>query len=351
MNSSWIELDSHSFFKNILLCKHNIKTEIALVVKGNAYGHGLLEIAQLAQQSPDINLLCTGSTSEAIFLRQNNITKPILCLAVIDSDPADIINHNIAITISNTQQASLFSNITAHIKIDTGMSRLGFNYKQALPNFSNIRIEGIFTHLCDNTNPDPSFNYLQLEHFNNYVKNLNIKYKHAISSSGLYLDTNYPYNLTRLGAAAYGLFRSEFTKNRVLYKHPNLNLKSILTWKSKIIHILEISTGETIGYGRNYTANSKRKIAVIPVGYYDGYPRELSNKGHVLIHNKRTPIVGTISMNMLNVDITDIPNANINDVVTLLSPDLDYIKLAQEANMIPNDLFSGINPLIKRIVI
>lgn len=366
-NTSWLELNQNNFIHNLKSYRQILHNqELGLVVKCNAYGHGILEISKMAQNYVDI--LCTSTTTEALFLRQNNINIPILSMACIDTDYYSVINNNIKCTVYNLKDAislnmaaqSLNTRAIIHIKIDTGMSRLGIHYKDA-PNFikkilnlKNINIEGIFTHLCDNTNPDPSFNYEQLNLFNELITQLrkngiNFKYTHAISSSGIYLNTN-SYNMARLGAGAYGLFRSQYTKDRILNTHPNLNLKPISEWKSKIIHINHLSKNQTIGYGRTFMTDKQSKIAIVPVGYFDGYPRNLSNSGYVLVNCKKANIVGTISMNLLNIDITEI-DAGIDTPVTILGGNIDNFILSENANSIPNNLFSSINPLIKRIII
>lgn len=371
-NRTHIELSSGAFDYNIDQIKKSIGApDVAVVVKSNAYGHGMVEIANLCEKNPQVKWLCTAGLAEAITLRSANISKPILVLSYLDTEFELAALYNIHCAIYTFEDAQRLDKtakklgkiISVHVKIDTGMSRLGISPEAAidfirqLKNFSNLIVIGIFTHLCDTPNPDQSFSYLQLDRFDNLLDKLHsegidIPITHAQSSSGLCIIPKRQYSFVRIGASAYGIWKSESHKQLVLKVHPELNLEQVLTWKTNIIQIKDIAAGSFVGYDKTFCASRDTRIAVLPVGYYDGLPRGLSNKGQVLVCGKLAPILGIVSMNLMAIDITDIVTATLHSEVILLGPQagVQAMQVAQAAGIITNELITHINSNLQKIV-
>lgn len=369
---TWIEISEQSFNHNISQLKNILgSTQLAIVLKSNAYGHGLKEVGYLANKNNQIDWLCTAGLNEALELRENKIQKKIIVLYYIDNEYKKAIENEIRLPVYDYEVAKEINNeaynlkkkAKIHVKIDTGMSHLGILYNKALSFIESvsklefIEIEAIFTHLCDTPNPDPQFSFLQLERFEKLLKDLknlkiNLPFAHAYSSSALRIKNNNNYDILRAGATAFGIWKSEKHRSMVLDNYTNLNLQPVLTWKTKIINIKEIPAGSSIGYDRTYQASKDMKIAIIPVGYSDGYSRNLSNKGIVIINNQEAPVVGIISMNITAIDVTHIPNVSIGNEVILIGSHSNVKAdiCAQKAGIITNDLISRINISIPRVI-
>lgn len=374
-----IELNRDNLIHNILEIKKIIGlAKLAVVVKSNAYGHGILEISKLIDNIKTIEYLNVASLSEAILVRSAKINKKILVLSYIDIPYKEAILNNIECVVHNYNDlygfieasTNLRKPISVHIKVDTGMGRLGFKPSQVrdvigiILKYKNIVLTGIFTHLSDTQNPDQQFSYQQLAFFNKIIEELKaigiiIPIVHALSSSGLSIGVAGHYDLLRAGALIYGVWKSDIHKKLVLKNHPHLNLKPVLTLKTKIIEIKNLEIGNSIGYDRTVILKRESKIALLPIGYSDGIPRQLSNKGLVIIQNNGqellAPIIGIISMNLIAIDITDLKNSiiNINDTVVIISDNSNILaqKVAHKAGIIPNELLCSLNKNISRIIV
>jgi len=369
---SILEINSKKFNQNIENIFKISNNNIYLVIKSNAYGHGIYEISQLADRNKYIDLICTESLSEAIRIKEIGIKKNILILSFIDGDIDDYkygIDNNIIFKISNIHEARNINYIATkfkkiakcHIKIDTGLSRLGFNIddKNILEvfNLKNIIIDGIFTHLADSQNNFENFSNTQINKFNNFInflnKNsikINIKHIYSSSSIGFSFIKN---NIIRAGGLAYGLFKSDYHKNFLEKQYKELEFKQILTWKTYIIEIKELNENTFVGYNLTFKTKKITKIAIIPIGYYDGYPRSLSNNIYCIIKNKKANIIGIISMNLTIIDITNIEDIKLYEEVILTSDHQDIYGhiIANKCNLITNEFISKIDKSIKRIII
>ncbi len=342
---TWLEVSQSAFDHNIAQFKklaHN--KNLAPVVKANAYGHGLLEIAKLCEQNNNINWLCTALLSDALFLRKHNVSKPILVLSCINDDIQKIINQNIALIVDDLKTIEYINTIgkqhnyvfPIHLKIDTGMSRFGIFPEQALEiikniqTFSNIKVDGICTHFAQSSNQEQAFTQKQYKKFVTLLDqlkldNINIPHIHAANSAGV-LQTHNECNFFRIGIGMYGYWSSPFHKQSVLKKFPDISLKPVLTWKTRIMRIKDVPRQNYIGYDRTYTTTKNMRLGLLPIGYFDGYDPRFSNKAHVLIKkNNRTyyaPVIGRVCMNVTMIDATDIPNISVNDEVIVLGSSL-----------------------------
>lgn len=367
---TWVEISKSALLHNIQQYKNVISSEVLLapVIKSNAYGHGLQEVASILNKTDLVDYICVVSLSEALLLRSQNITKPLLVLSILDTPleyallyAIDIVVHDtysLAAAIKASQKTNLKAHI--HIKIDTGLSRLGIHYSQAL-NFikkcnkaSEVIIQGIFSHYIDAESSKPTLCPLQQKRFDTILKELPISIPriHFSCSAGLSsLNTNYTFG--RFGIGLYGLWPSEHNKKQTLFFHPNFSLKPVMQWKTKIISIKTIPANSVVGYDATLTTTRKTKTAVLPIGYWNGYDRQLSNRGVVKIHNQFAPILGRVAMNLTIVDITSIKNICIQDEVTLLGNEkpINTETVASYCNTINYEIVTRINPLIKRIII
>lgn len=372
--TTWLELSKSAIEHNLAQYKNIIGSSLlAPVVKSNAYGHGMKETAEICQNNINVDWLCISTASEALVLRNYGFTKPLLVLSCIDVDPALIINHNIHFIVFNRETIEQLNSIgkthnipfKIHLKIDTGLARLGIKPSQAIEFIRFIQekpfvqLKGICSHFAESQREDQSYTLSQLAQCMGIFEQLDalkiqIKYKHISNSAGttaLHLPS---YNLFRIGIGTYGLWPSPANKMMTQQKYPSFSLKPALTWKTRILHIQNIPAQCPIGYDRTAFATHVTTVAVIPVGYFDGFDRRLSNQAFVRIHNTYAPIVGRISMNVSTINISHIPQAKLGDEVTILGnyPYITAYQLSERAGTDnTRELLTKISPHIPRIIV
>lgn len=328
-----IDLDAFAF--NLESIKNNLKedTKIITVLKADGYGHGALPLAREAVKDPRVWGVAVATVEEAEELRQGGIRKPLLILGyTYEENYEQIAREEFRPAVfklsmaRKLSQAAVKNNtvVNVHIKIDTGMSRIGYrDLETAVPEIMEIsrlpgiRIEGLFTHFAraDEKKTDPA--YVQFRKFQEFQKaleaqGLEIPICHCSNSAGIIRMPEANLNAVRAGVILYGLYPSEDVE-----KEP-VPLKSVMELKSHIAYIKTVEAGVQISYGGTFTTQRETRVATIPVGYADGYARGLSNKGSVLIRGKRAPILGRVCMDQFMVDVTDIPQAQELDEVVLL---------------------------------
>ncbi|HVT63304.1 MAG TPA: alanine racemase, partial [Legionellaceae bacterium] len=314
---TWIEIDKEAFNHNVQQYKRRVQPALfAIVVKSNAYGHGMHQIASLAEANPHVDYLCTVSLSEAVALREHSIQKPIIVLSILDSALEQAFMHDIELVLFDMQQALLLQSlgkkqqkkISVHIKVDTGLSRLGILHTAAhafikeVAQLSHIHIKGIFTHFAQSEKKNQTFTNLQIQRLETVIDSLRkdgieIPLRHSSCSAAITANTKSHFTLARAGIGIYGLWPSLENQATTQETDSLFSLKPVLTWKTKIIQIKEIPTRSSIGYDRTFITKKISRIATLPVGYWDGYDRKLSNKGYVYINDHRAPIAGRIAMN------------------------------------------------------
>lgn len=368
---TWIEIDKNAFDHNVAQYKRRVNpAQLAIVIKSNAYGHGMHQIAALAQQNSNVDYICTVSLSEAISLRNHGIQKPLLVLSILDDALEQAFIHTIDVVVYSMDQALTLQQIGSqrkqkiniHIKVDTGLSRLGFLHDVAIPciktikQLSYINIQGIFTHFAESEKKDQTFTHLQIERFNHVIEalekeDINIPLKHTSCSAAITANIKSHFTMARAGIGIYGLWPSHDNKEMTQQYDSLFSLKPVLTWKTKIIHLKEISTGSCVGYERTHCVDKPSQIATLPVGYWDGYDRALSNNGLVIINNQFAPIVGRIAMNLMMVDVTNL-NVAVGDKVILLGNHamISADALAKKCSTINYELVTRINPLLPRMI-
>lgn len=367
---AWLEIDLNNLRHNAEVLQEIMppKCKLMAVVKANAYGHGDIEIASCLN-GIGVNTFAVATIDEGIKLRQNSIKGEILILGYTDVERAEeLAEYKLMQTVIDYSYgmdlAAKGYKILVHIKIDTGMNRLGFGesqYLEAAKIFAldNLVVKGIFTHLCvaeSSNEEDICFSNKQIETFNHFLdaleeRGIRLPQIHIQSSYGL---LNYPQlecDYARIGIALYGSLSS--SEDKVLLQP---NLKPVLSLKTQIALIKTLKVGDSISYGRTYTADKDTIIAVLPIGYADGLPRNLSNgKSHAIIKGKKVPIIGRICMDQLIVDITDLNKVVRGDIATLIGEEdgeqILATKVAGESDSIANELFSRLGSRLNRIYI
>ncbi|MCR5211583.1 MAG: alanine racemase [Lachnospiraceae bacterium] len=312
-------------------------TLVACVLKTDAYGHGVVPIAKTVTELPFVWGLCVATVDEALDLRSSGIEKPILILGyTFPESYEEIIKHDLRPAILSYDMALAYSKaakrlskeVFCHIKLDTGMGRIGFSCKEdALSeiekvfSLKNIHPEGIFTHFARADEAGTKATDRQFSLFTDAIgalekKGISFDIRHCANSAAAISYPKFSLDMVRAGITMYGLWPS----SEVDHGFP---LTPVLSLYSSVSFIKTVEKGATISYGGTFEAPSEMVIATIPVGYGDGYARSLSNKGSVLIRGKRAPILGRICMDQFMVDITDIPGVSVGDTVTLVGRDGD----------------------------
>lgn len=334
---NYLEIDTGKLQQNL----HNLKNlakgkKFLAVVKSNAYGHGLIKASRAFVQA-GADWLGVANIFEAFELRQNNILKPILVLnAVAIEDVRLAANQDISVPIFDMEQAKLIESITfdkplkIHIKIETGLNRLGFKKEQLselieiLKHNKNIIIEGIYSHFAAVEEENIEYAKVQIEEFKESVRifeRLGIKniLKHMAASAATMVLSESHFDMVRCGISLYGLWPSKEIKEAV---NDEGLIEPALSFKSEIVHLTKVEAGAKIGYGCTYQVKKDLITAVIPAGYYDGLNRHLSNpgkKGRVLINGQTCPIIGRICMNMSIIDVTGLHQLpSIGDEVVII---------------------------------
>jgi alanine racemase len=367
---TWVEVNKEAFDYNIHHYKKIVSPALfAVVIKSNAYGHGMLPIAHFAQKNNEVDYLCTVSISEAIVLRKSGITKPILVLSILDVSLDETVQYDLDLVAFDMHQVHELNQlgkqcqkkIKIHIKIDTGLSRLGVLYTDALDFIKTIyqlpyiTIQGIFTHFAESEKADQFFTDLQVNRFDYLIelleaKNIKIPFKHASCSAAISSNFKSHYTFARAGIGVYGLWPSKDTK-AAAEKNNILSLKPVLTWKTRIIQVKEVPAGTFVGYNRTFCTTKASCIATIPVGYWDGYDRKLSNKSSVVINTQQAPVIGTIAMNLTMVDVTGLDVKPLDEVILLGNYDgITADDLAKHSSTINYEFVTRINPFLPRIV-
>lgn len=367
---TWIELDKKAFWHNVAqlaACCAN-RSALGVVLKGNAYGHGMQEIAQLAQEHPDIRWLFVAALSEAVALREQGISKPILAMSYHDVSLEKAVRHQIAVAVYDRETVrelnacaeKLGTTVAVHIKVDSNMCRLGVlpadfpEFVAFVATCPAVKLEGVFTHLSDINNPDLIWSHEQARVFDAAITSAHFTYKpllHVFGCGALTLDPL--YDLIRAGTNLFGFWKSAVQQERFLAKFPTMTLEQVMSWKTKIIQIKTVPAGSYVGYNRSFCTLRPTTIAVLPIGYFDGYPRALSNKGQVRIGSLLAPVIGIVSMNLTTIDITDCPDIHVGDEVVLLGkqPGVTVNEVAALAATINNEFVTRINPQIRRCVV
>ncbi|NLK74718.1 MAG: alanine racemase [Clostridiales bacterium] len=347
--------------------KLNDKTKLMVIVKADAYGHGAVPIAK-ALDKIGIDAYGVATIEEAIELRDAGIDKPILILGYTPREQYEmVVKYDIIQTVFQYDMAKALSDVgkawgktvKIHVKIDTGMNRIGFpdteesiSIIKGISQLENISIEGIFSHFACADESEKTSTNIQLDRFLRFYdilrrNKIEIPIRHISNSAGMIDIPEANLEMVRVGISIYGVYPSEWVDNSGIRLIPAMELKS------HVIYIKEVEAGAGVSYGSTYKTKRKTKIATISLGYADGYSRNLSNCGRVIIRGQYAPIIGKICMDQFMVDVTDIKDVVQGDEVTLMGRDGDaYIsieELAELSHSFPYELLCTVGKRVPRV--
>lgn len=344
--------------------KHVANSKIMPILKANAYGHGLVRVAKLYQDLK-ADYLGVAVVEEGILLRQSGINIPILVLGGIWGNQIPLfLKHDLSITASSIDKINQIDKIAAqikikakvHLKIDTGMERLGVHYYnaekflEAVYKCNNIKVEGIFSHFANSDTENLEHAKLQLERFNEVLtffekRSIENPIRHISNSGGILQLPMANFDIVRPGILLYGVYPSINTKRTI-------QVKPALSWKSLVVYFKVIKPNHPVGYGSTWRTDHNVRAVTIPVGYGDGYFRTMSNKANVLIRGNKYPVIGIISMDQLVVNIEQNSAYN-GDEVILIGKDGKYSitveEMAEWAGTIPYEILTNINTRVPRV--
>ncbi len=366
---TWVEIDLDAIAHNVRAVCKKIGEDIKIlaVVKADAYGHGAIETSRVLLKN-GVELLGVAIPEEGIELRQAGINASIIILGSLLPEQLDsVVAFSLTPTICDRLIAKelsyraqkLHRKLKIHIKVDTGMGRLGVRHEDAvnfvkeIKHLNNLEIEGIYTHLATSDEEDKGFAYEQIGLFINVLKqldaqNIHIPLKHA-ANSGAILDIPASYfNMVRPGLVLYGLYPSNSVSR-------SIRLQPAMTFKTRIAYIKDVQKGVTIGYGRTYKTSKLSRIATLPVGYVDGYSRSFSNRGEVIVNGYRAPIIGRVCMDQCIIDVSAVPDVSIGNEVVLYgkqqSEEIPVETAASLIGTIPYEIVCTVGKRVPRVYV
>lgn len=363
---TWAEVDLGAIAHNVELVRALVGPDrgIMAVVKADAYGHGAVAVARKVLEA-GASWLGVGLPEEGMALREAGIRCPILVLGpTMPQQAPQLLEGDLSVSLYSVEMAMALQteasrrgvSARVHVKVDTGMGRLGLEPARSLEllerlrSMSRIRIEGLYTHLATADDPDPSFALKQLDRLLEVDRlargrGIRVPFRHAANSAALVTLPDSTLDLVRPGIMIYGCdsgFRGRLP----------VEMRPALSWKTLVAHLRELSPGESVSYGRTFVASRPTIIGVLPVGYADGLPRRLSNRGEVLVRGRRASMVGTICMDMTMVDLTRVPGASVGDEVVLIGrqgqESITADDMAKVAGTIPYEILCGLTPRVPR---
>ena len=360
-----IDLDSIAYNMEQMKKRIGGDSRLIAVIKTDGYGHGAVPIARMFEEVPYVWGYAVACLGEGIVLRKQGIRKPILVLGCVFPDEyEDMIENDIRAAVYTEEMAQQMSDTAVrlgrqvyfHIKIDTGMGRIGFPVKKEsadaiarIGRLPNARIEAMFTHFAKADEKDKTYTLGQHEKFlwmkeAMEKRKIEIPYYDCDNSAGIIDFPDMKHDLARAGISTYGMYPSDEVKKE------SVDLKPALRLVSHVSFVKDVEPGTAISYGGTFVSKEKMRVATIPVGYGDGYPRSLSNKGYVLIHGKRAPILGRVCMDQFMVDVTRIPETKFMDQVVLIGSDGDDRILVEDlASLSGRFNYEFVCCLVKRI--
>lgn len=360
---AWVEVNLDAVAHNVQTAKKNLlpATKLCAVVKADAYGHGAVRVAQEAARN-GADFLAVALLQEAVRLRDAGIDTPILVLGAMLPEVADIVvRYDISHAVFDEERlyalnaAALRQHTKAkiHIKVDTGMHRIGVHVRDAgrfaklASTLPGIEIEGVFSHFATADADDKHYAAFQFARFQEALRlieaeEIHIPLRHIANSAALTELQEYQLDMVRQGITLYGLHPAHMSE---CYK----DFEPVMKVKTKVCFVKTLAAGETIGYGRTYTLNRPSVIATVPIGYADGVSRRLSNKGYMLVGGEHAPIIGKVCMDQIMLDVTDIPDVKVGDEVTVFGGrELPMELVADWSDTICYEIICNVSPRVPR---
>jgi alanine racemase len=356
-NKTWVTVDGVAMRHNILeIARYAPDVPFMVVVKSNAYGAGIVFSARIARDC-DAAILAVDDILEAVLLRKSGDKGIILVLGATLPEYASLAQeHDITITVATHEQlqTALRHGLNFHLKVDTGLGRQGFLYNSIdeVINTHDIPVHqfaGIYSHLAAaEVLGESDFTRLQYERLEQVSRIVDARFGthipcHISATAANMMHDNNHLDYIRIGIGAYGYWPSDEVR-----MNSSCTLVPAIAWYARMSEVKSLPAGYTIGYDRTHTLERDSVVAVVPVGYWHGYPRGASNRGYVIVRGMRAPIIGRVSMDMFVVDVTDIPGVLEGDVATLCGKDIPAETLAQWGNTINYEIITTINPLVER---
>ncbi len=366
---TWAEISLPALKHNYLTIKNHLSAgaQLMAVVKADGYGHGAVECAR-ALESIGADWFGVALVEEGIELRQAGISRPVFCLGGFwRGQGDDVISHDLTAAVFRFDQAeelnararALGRMVRYHLKVDTGMGRLGIQldeiaeFARALGQFDHIKLDGVMTHLAEADSDTTTYTEQQIACYEEAVEILrelgfDHSWRHLANSAGIHAYAQSHGNLARVGAAMYGLSRDVLSPRIAPF-----DLRPVMSLRSRIVMLKTVPGGTSLGYGRAFTTGRESRIATIPIGYADGLRRLHSNNGRVLTRGRFAPIIGRVSMDLTILDVTDVPGVELGDEVILIGEQNGhYISaedLAERIGTISYEIVTGISPRVPRV--
>ncbi len=362
----YAKIDLDSICDNIEQVQQSVGAEVAIyaVIKANAYGHGALQVAKALKNR--VAGFGVATAEEALSLRDAGIKNPILILGYIFPGSSEaLIMEDITLTVFDYETAETLSmmagrlnkTVKVHIKVDTGMGRIGFLPDEqsvdtvcAIARLPHLQIEGLFTHFACADEADKTSANRQLKQFSAFADALsaagiNIPMLHMSNSAGITEMPDARFNMVRCGIATYGLYPSEEVDRSKLKLIPAMSLHA------KVTYVKTVPAGTPVSYGSTFVTDRETVIATIPIGYADGYPRSLSGRGYMMIRGKKAPVLGRVCMDQCMVDVTDIPNVKRGDEVIVMGDGVDTETVARLSDRLHYELICDIGVRVPRVYV
>jgi alanine racemase len=357
----WAEIDLAALRHNIAAVRRVLepRTRILAVAKADAYGHGALPIAWTALES-GCAMIGVGDSTEAVQLREGGISGPILILgAVVEEEIHKVVQYDISVTVHSADLLTLLNQeayrrnrrLRVHLKVDTGMARLGaspartLDVARAVLSCPNLVLEGVSTHLASASNPESVRE--QLDQFRSTIDELNSDgihppILHAANSAGTFTCPESHFDMVRPGIALYGI-------DPGLFGRLGISLKPVLSLKTQVAYLKGVPADVAIGYDGRYRTSRPTRIATCPVGYNDGYPYQLSGRGEAVVRGRRVPVVGSVTMDYIMLDLGDVADAEVGDEVTLIGNGIRVEDIARKIGTIPYELTCRLGRRVGRV--
>ncbi|HHT9107559.1 MAG TPA: alanine racemase [Candidatus Wunengus sp. YC63] len=366
---TWVEIDLNALRHNLLALRKWVGPQIKIlgIVKADAYGHGDYEVSRVLLNNGG-EMLGIAILEEGIQLRDKGIKAPLLLLGGIFEEQIDtVIQYGLTPTIYDLKLAEVLSKrayyfntiMKVHVYVDTGMGSIGVKHDKAVEfvkfarNLKNLLIEGIYTHCSSSDEKDSAFTNLQMKRFRDVLDALDaskacIPLRHMANSGAILGYPEAYFNMVRPGLSLYGLYPSEDVSR-------DIGIRPVMSFKTRVIHIKDMESGDVVGYGRTYRITKPARVATLPLGYDDGYNRLLSNQGEVIIRSKKASIIGRVCMDQCFVDVTNIKDISVGDEVVLYGSQgqetIPIESIAKQLNTIPYEVTCSISKRVPRIYI
>ncbi len=365
----WAEIDLDHVAENLRTIRSQAGSdcETLVVVKADAYGHGAVPVARTCLEN-GADMLGVGDSSEAIHLREHGIRAPILILgAIIEEEIGWVVSHGIRPTLHSPDMVDVISNeaerqgthLPVHMKVDTGMRRLGarpetaLNMAKRIKSDNNLKLEGLCTHLSSaySEGTDGRFTEQQLRRFRSFIDrceehNISFERIHAANSGAIFMYPNSHFSMVRPGIAVYGIQPGSLAE-------VDLNLDPALSLHSQITFIKGVEEEKPVGYDRTYSTEERTLVGTVPIGYHDGYQFALSNRSDVLVDGCRCPVIGTVTMDYTLIDLNGVEDPEVGDRVTLIGENggdrIDVTELSEAADTVPYEITSTLGPRVHRV--